>query len=233
MHLTTTAGAFLIVAVLFALGDWFAVSGRATSRTMRLEYICKPIVPLALIAATVATPPTPVCARGWFVAAFGFCLVGDVLLMLPGDRLEAFGGGLGSFLLAQGCFIIAFVKMGASWVATTIAFAVLVVLAFIPARAVVRSIGRSKQPALIAPLVIYMAALLAMAATATSFSFDNSNGSTGVAACIGGLLFVTSDTVLAMNRFVAPVPRGQLAVHVTYHLAIILLFLGGVASTVH
>ncbi len=138
MHLTTTAGVFLIVAVLFALGDWFAVSGRATSRTMRLEYICKPIVPLALIAATVATPPTPVCARGWFVAAFGFCLVGDVLLMLPGDRLEAFGGGLGSFLLAQGCFIIAFVKMGASWVATTIAFAVLVVLAFIPARAVVQ-----------------------------------------------------------------------------------------------
>jgi uncharacterized membrane protein YhhN len=233
MHLTTTAGAFLIVAVLFALGDWFAVSGRTTSRTLRLEYLCKPIVPAALMAATVATPPTPECARGWFLAAFGFCLVGDVLLMLPGERLEAFGGGLGSFLLAQICFIVAFVKMGASWVATATAFAVLVALAFIPARAVVKSIGRSKQPMLIAPLLVYMAALLAMAATATSFSFDNINGSASVAACLGGLFFVTSDTVLAVNRFVAPVPRGQLAVHVTYHAAIVLLFLGGVASTVH
>ena len=33
------------------------------------------------------------------------------------------------------------------------------------------------------------------------------------------LLFVVSDTVLALNRFVRPIPTGDVAVHVTYHLA--------------
>jgi len=28
-----------------------------------------------------------------------------------------------------------------------------------------------------------------------------------------------SDTVLALNRFVRPLPRGDVAVHMTYHLA--------------
>jgi uncharacterized membrane protein YhhN len=39
------------------------------------------------------------------------------------------------------------------------------------------------------------------------------------AAAVGAVLFLVSDTVLALNRFVRPVPRGQLVVHVTYHLA--------------
>ena len=39
------------------------------------------------------------------------------------------------------------------------------------------------------------------------------------AAAAGAALFVVSDAVLALNRFVRPIPRGDVAVHVTYHLA--------------
>jgi uncharacterized membrane protein YhhN len=45
------------------------------------------------------------------------------------------------------------------------------------------------------------------------------------AAAVGAVLFLVSDTLLAWNRFIGPVPRGSLPVHVTYHLAQILLVL--------
>jgi len=42
----------------------------------------------------------------------------------------------------------------------------------------------------------------------------------GVAtAAVGAALFVVSDAVLALGRFVRPIRHGNLAVHVTYHLA--------------
>ena len=36
---------------------------------------------------------------------------------------------------------------------------------------------------------------------------------------IGGMLFLLSDTILAYNRFIKPVPHGHLRVHISYHLA--------------
>ena len=39
------------------------------------------------------------------------------------------------------------------------------------------------------------------------------------AALVGAALFVVSDTILAVNRFVRPLPHGDVAVHLTYHLA--------------
>jgi len=36
---------------------------------------------------------------------------------------------------------------------------------------------------------------------------------------VGAALFVVSDTILAVNRFVRPIPHGDVAVHLTYHLA--------------
>lgn len=35
---------------------------------------------------------------------------------------------------------------------------------------------------------------------------------------LGGVLFLLSDIILAYDRFVRPIPRGQLWVHITYHL---------------
>jgi uncharacterized membrane protein YhhN len=42
-------------------------------------------------------------------------------------------------------------------------------------------------------------------------------------AYIGALLFVASDTLLALDRFVRPFPRAPLAVHATYQTALALL----------
>jgi uncharacterized membrane protein YhhN len=43
------------------------------------------------------------------------------------------------------------------------------------------------------------------------------------AAAIGAVSFLVSDTLLATDRFVRPIRQGTLMVHVTYHVAQVLL----------
>jgi uncharacterized membrane protein YhhN len=42
-------------------------------------------------------------------------------------------------------------------------------------------------------------------------------------AIVGAATFVLSDSILARNRFVAPIPHGRLATMVTYHAALALI----------
>jgi uncharacterized membrane protein YhhN len=47
---------------------------------------------------------------------------------------------------------------------------------------------------------------------------------------LGAVLFVTSDVVLAWNKFVSPIRRGRLILMVTYHLGQIALIAGAVGQ---
>ena len=92
-----------------------------------------------------------------------------------------------------------------------------------PAVLVLRAVGRQDK-AMVAPVAVYILAIATMAAAAmagggvmTSFAW---------LPIIGGLSFVASDLLLAINRFVRPLPREALLVHVTYHAAIAGLSLG-------
>ena len=64
---------------------------------------------------------------------------------------------------------------------------------------------------LVAPVAVYLVAIATMAVLAFNVGVP--------AAAAGAVLFVVSDTVLALDRFVRPIRHGTLAVHVTYHLA--------------
>ena len=55
-------------------------------------------------------------------------------------------------------------------------------------------------------------------------------GTTAIATAIGGVLFLVSDTLIARERFVRPVPQGRLLVIATYHAAQFLIVLGLVRS---
>jgi uncharacterized membrane protein YhhN len=55
-------------------------------------------------------------------------------------------------------------------------------------------------------------------------------GTAIIATAVGAVLFLVSDTVVAWERFVAPLRHGPLAVIVTYHLAQLLIVIGLVAS---
>jgi uncharacterized membrane protein YhhN len=216
---------FLAVAAVAAVVDWWAVSDRDDPVHRRVQYAAKPAVLASLIGAA-ATLGTPVAVmRGWFVAGLALCLAGDVFLMLPGERTEWFGAGLGAFLLGHVCFLVGLAEAGAPLATAAVVFAIVAAAAALPGRAVVRGAIGHAGPAIALPLVVYMVALAGMAAAAWSLALHRAPPGPAFLAA-GGTLFVVSDTVLALDRFVRRLPRADVAVHITYHLAVGALVVG-------
>jgi uncharacterized membrane protein YhhN len=200
---TSAALAWLSAAGLFAVGDWVARVGK----NQRLEYLCKPATLVALIATAVALTPAHDLGtrRTWFVVALACSLAGDVLLMLPSDMFVA---GLGAFLIGHLFYVAGFWTHGPSAVSFSVAMAVVVVVvAPVGYRILLALRGRRE---LGVPVALYMAVISVMLATALATG--------NVLAGLGAALFVSSDAMIAWNRFVRPFRAADLGIMVTYHL---------------
>jgi len=210
------------VAAVAALVDWVAVA----RDDRRLEWAAKPAVLAALTVAAAVLPADHtdlVARRWWFVAALACSLVGDVLLMLPRDR---FVPGLSAFLAGHLLFIVGLLQppsppgtppFAFSPVGLAVAAVAFLAVAAYPAVRIFGALARDGHTELRAPVAVYLVAILTMAVLAVNVGVP--------AAAAGATLFVVSDTVLAVNRFVRPLPGGNVTVHVTYHLAQALLVL--------
>lgn len=200
--MTTIVVALLIAAAVVAAVDWWAVaSGRRP-----VEYACKPLVLVLLIAVAVTLHPAISGRREWFLAALAFSLAGDVLLMLPYDLFVA---GLASFLAGHVCYIAGLTRHGGSGSTVALVALVVAVGATVPASRILPAVKR-RSPALLAPVAAYMVVISAMVATAAA---------TGVvlAAC-GAILFWVSDASIAWDRFVRPWSWARTWIMVTYHV---------------
>lgn len=201
--MTGAAFLLLMLAAVVAVLDWLVVAaGRRTP-----EYVLKPLVMVVLILATFELSPSSGLARALLAIGLAFSLLGDVCLMLPSD---AFLAGLAAFFAAHVLYIAAMLVLGVG--ASGLAFGVLVmaVVGIVVARRIVLG-ARAADPALVGPVVGYIAVLSVMVVVAMG---------TGVfPAVVGALLFAASDSVLGWTRFVSDFPRSRLVVMVTYHLA--------------
>jgi uncharacterized membrane protein YhhN len=216
----TAVSTLIVLAGVAALVDWIAVG---TSNN-RLQYAAKPAVLALLVAAAALIPAAHSdlgARRGWFVVALVCCLVGDVLLMLP---QSLFIPGLVAFLAGHGFFIVGLLQPAATptsplfaFSATGLTLSVVIVLAVecLPGYAILRSLHRHGQSSLVGPVCLYMAAILTMVVLAANVGRP--------AAAFGAVCFLASDSLLATDRFVRPLRQGTLLVHVTYHLAQVLL----------
>ena len=210
-RVTAPALILLVLAGVAAVGDWVAVWRRPAHE--RAESLLKPLVVVLLIACALAIDPSHGGQRAWFVVALVFSLAGDVFLLPAVDR---FVPGLASFLLAHVAYVIGF------WLADGEANAglgVLVVLAVVALRIV--SAVRRSAPELLVPVIAYIVVIASMVAAA----IEHRDG-VGIA---GAVLFATSDSILALDRFDRHHRWMPLAVMVTYHVAQGLLVLSLVA----
>ncbi len=199
---------FFALAGVAALLNWIAVE----RKTKMLEYVAKPATTALLIGAAVALNPDNSGERAWVVAALVLCLMGDVFLMLPQDL---FVPGLASFLIGHVLFVVGFLRHDPQHnpIATILLAVVAVPVVLRPILGAVRR----EHPDLLVPVLVYAVVIAAMLAT--------SSVTGSLVAIAGALVFVTSDTILANNRFVKPLPHGHLATMVTYHAALALLVL--------
>ena len=132
-----------------------------------------------------------------------------------------FEAGLGSFLAGHIAYIVGLLLPGRGSHVTVgaalIAGLVVVAAATWPGWRILTAVAGEHGVALAAPVAVYMATIVTMAAVALA----SGNG----LAAVGAVAFVLSDTTLASNRFVHPFALGPLAVIVTYHLGQALLAL--------
>ncbi len=215
--MTPIIGGLLAIAAIAAVIDWIAV-WMDGPRSLAVERVAKPLVLLALLAATLAWPADPgdgAAVRPWLVAALAASLAGDVLLLPPGRFIP----GLVAFLLAHLAYLVAFAQLPGS-----VPWAIVgVVLAGVVVATVGRTVlGAARRVGLVAPVAVYLVAICGMAIAATRTGLP--------AAIVGAWLFVASDAMLAWGRFQAPAPgsprgpaRLRVAVMITYHLGQVLL----------
>jgi uncharacterized membrane protein YhhN len=212
-------GWLLGLALFLAVVDWVAVG----QRRKRLEYIAKPGTMLALLAWL--TPFTPEnLSLAWFELGLILSLAGDVLLMLPQQR---FIGGLVAFLLAHVAYIVSLNLTSLppfGGLSFMLALVVIGLAGWLYRRLVVHVPRPLKLP-VIAYLLVISGMLLSAGLTLT-----RPDWAVGPAALVtvGAALFFLSDSVLAWDRFVAPVRYGRVLVMVTYHLGQFGIALGAV-----
>jgi uncharacterized membrane protein YhhN len=202
-ELATGSVVALGVAGVCALANWWSVTvGRRA-----VEWVSKPSVMVALIAAAVLLRPSSGAVRAWVVVGVVCSLAGDVFLMLPEER---FVEGLASFLLAHVAYIVAFFVAGTSATGAAIGAVIVALGVTLVARPILRAV-RSEHADFAIPVLAYVSiiSVMVVAAWATSNPW----------AIVGAMSFYASDGTLAWNKFVHPIKGGRFAIMSTYHLA--------------
>jgi alkylglycerol monooxygenase len=155
----------------------------------------------------------------WLVlAALLACLAGDVFLMFPGYFIP----GLVAFLIGHLFYIAAF-RLGVPWLPSRRALGM--TLGIGGTMYTVLWFG-GLPPALRIPVAAYVVVIALMAAQAIGRAAVLRPGPGGRAAmgvAVGAGFFMLSDSVLALNRFVAPLPMAQFWVLATYYTAQVLI----------
>lgn len=146
----------------------------------------------------------------WLAAALAASLAGDVFLMLRG----LFIPGLVSFLVAHLCYLV-LLRRGVPWFGHRPALFATLALAV----AMYTWLWLAGLPTMLrAPVAAYVLVIAAMAAQAWSRQRALATRSALLVA-LGACSFMASDSLLAINRFVTPLPWSPLLILPTYYAA--------------
>lgn len=201
--MNNVAMAALIAAGVIAPINWWSKWGGAR----RTEMVTKPVVTALLILAAATLDGDHLAVRLLVIAGLTFSLVGDVALMLPGDR---FIEGLSAFFVAHLIYIAATLaspgfRFFGIFVAAVLGAGVLGTVG----RRIVHAV-RTEPAALqraVGAYILVITSMLAVAILAGPFWM-----------AVGAAVFVASDAMLGWNRFVRPARLLSPATMITYHV---------------
>ncbi|MBS1489070.1 MAG: lysoplasmalogenase [Bacteroidetes bacterium] len=162
-----------------------------------------------------------------FLLALLGCWVGDVFLLFAGIRELFFILGLGSFLGAQVLFIITYQKF--CWSGEGLngpqkiraAFPVLLAATGL-VTVLYPSLGALKIPVMVYALV------LAWMVVQSFFRYGRTSSASFWSISFGALLFLVSDSLLALNKFHQPVPLAGVGIMTTYLAAVFWIVKGAI-----
>ena len=180
-----------------------------------LVYIFKPLATLLVLSIALVNWISQKSKYAlWICGGLVFSLVGDVLLMWP-ERY--FVVGLGAFLFAHIAYLAAFtrgMKFPSTWTVWGFYLAIGAGMYF--------ALSDRLPAELKLPVALYAFALATMGAQAMGRYFSLRT-QTAMLAAAGGIFFMVSDGLLAVDRFRAAIPYGAIVVLVPYYVAQVLI----------
>ncbi|QFT56799.1 lysoplasmalogenase [Microbulbifer sp. THAF38] len=198
-------GAFFFFATLFMLLDGLAIQGLWMASLKAL--------PIAILAM-MAMRHLEGLSRSLTLAALAFSALGDVLLEMTFAQQFIFG--LGAFLVAQLLYAANFLRFADFRNRRSL-------IRILPVILVAVGLARWILPAAgeLAPAVLlYLLAIVAMALGAGAH-----RGNSGLLFA-GALTFMLSDALIAVNKFIAPLPLADTAIMLTYYGAQVVILYG-------
>jgi uncharacterized membrane protein YhhN len=173
-----------------------------------LPFIFKPLTTVLIVLQAWPRGRQQPHVRRWVLAGLLLSLAGDVALLWP---REGFLPGLVSFLLAHLAYLRAFTQ-----VRRLAARALPFVVYALVAGTILALLWSSIPAGLRLPVLAYVVCLGAMAAQAAALWRCAPGDAAARRLAIGGALFLTSDALLATNRFALPLPAASLWILATY-----------------
>ncbi len=181
-----------------------------------LRFISKPLLmPILTFYLLAQTKSVRSHLKTWIVLALFFSWLGDVLLMFEEQKSVFFLYGLLCFLIAQVFYIIFFhnIRMK-EYIRGNALFLLLVVVYYgILISVLSPYLGNMTLPVRIYGVVLSFMLMLAM------HIILGKNKKAGLWMLLGAILFVTSDSLLAFNKFLSPFAYAGIIIMVTYGLA--------------
>jgi uncharacterized membrane protein YhhN len=167
----------------------------------------------------------------WFGLGLVFSLLGDIFLHMPA---RFFMPGVGAFLMAHVFYIIGFWQEPFRYTWQLIIPVILVGAAFwLLNRRIRAGLRAHNEMSMLVPVMVYAGVLSLMWLTAmTTIARPAWTGIPAALASVGAGLFFLSDSLLAYNRFVRPLPESDLMVMISYHIGQILIAASALALVV-
>jgi uncharacterized membrane protein YhhN len=183
-------------------------------------YIFKPLTMVFILLIAILGQAASPFYKYIIITGLLFSLAGDIFLMLPTDRFVA---GLVAFLLAHLFYIAAFAsEISALIWWPLIPFVIYGIVIYI---ILASSLGKLKVPVLGYVMVILIMAWLAWE------RWSQTGQSGALLASIGAVLFIISDTILAIDRFRGTFKLARASNLITYFAAQ-LLIAGSIGTSV-
>ena len=197
---------FFVIAMLDLIGVAFDIA--------MLKFIFKPLIIISLMVLYYLTASK---INKWYIVALVFSFLGDVLLM---DKLNLFLFGIGSFLVTQIIYI--FIIVGQMKKPTNF-HKYLYAFLFVNYVVFFLNLLRPNLGELFYPVLIYGITISVFGLVST-LNYVTKRTKTSLLLMLGALLFIASDSMIALNKFYQPNIYYPVSTMVTYILAQFLIY---------
>jgi len=186
-----------------------------------LNYIAKPLLLISLIFFFwKKSSHLDHKLRRMIFFALGFSLLGDILLMFVNQSANFFIGGLIAFLIAHIFYVLVFLKQRNRSKNPFLFIGFVLLYGMLLFYFLKDGLGD-----MLLPVILYMVIILSMASTAflrQGYVVKNSF----VLVFIGAILFMISDSILALNKFYQPLAFTNFSIIFTYAFAQLFIVFG-------